>query len=75
MTGKKSKEEARYAEIIDLPHPDPQNHKRMPSAARAAQFAPFAALTGYGDAVSEKEELVRSAVLSDESGIPIFEDP
>ncbi len=42
---------------------------------RAAQFSPFAALSGYDDAVSEKEKLVQNMVLSDESGIPVFEDP
>ena len=42
-----------YADIIDLPHPNPKYHARMPRAARAAQFAPFAALVGYDDAVQE----------------------
>ncbi len=36
----------RYAEIIDLPHPDPKRHRRMPMSKRAGQFMPFAALTG-----------------------------
>ena len=42
-----------YGDIIDLPHFEPGNHKRMSLYKRAAQFAPFAALTGYGDAVKE----------------------
>ena len=42
-----------YNDIIHLPHPEPKNHPRMPMEARAAQFAPFAALTGY-DAVDRK---------------------
>ena len=42
-----------YGDIISLPHPEPEKHKRMPLYKRAAQFAPFAALTGYGDAVEE----------------------
>lgn len=46
-----------YADIIDLPHPEPQNHPRMPQENRAAQFAPFAALSGYGDAVNETARL------------------
>ena len=33
------------ADIITLPPPEPQNHRRMSMMARAAQFAPFAALT------------------------------
>ena len=46
-----------YAEIIDLPHWDPANHPRMSQADRAAQFAPYAALVGYGDMVKEEERL------------------
>lgn len=42
-----------YDDIIDLPHPTSERHPRMPMANRAAQFSPFAALTGYGDAVRE----------------------
>ena len=42
-----------YEDIIHLSHPDPRYHVRMPRAARAAQFAPFAALVGYDDAVRE----------------------
>ena len=34
----------KYDDIIDLPHPEPQTHPRMPMRDRAAQFAPFAAL-------------------------------
>ena len=32
----------KYDDIIDLPHPEPQTHPRMPMRDRAAQFAPFA---------------------------------
>ena len=39
--------EHRYDDIIDLPHPEPQRHPRMSREDRAAQFAPFAALTGF----------------------------
>lgn len=42
-----------YGDIIHLPHFEPKNHKRMSLYKRAAQFAPFAALTGYGDAIIE----------------------
>lgn len=42
-----------YDDIINLPHPDPKRHQRMSMEARAAQFAPFAALTGYGDAIKD----------------------
>jgi len=40
-----------YSDIIDLPHYEPQYHRRMPTTARAAQFAPFAALKGDGETV------------------------
>ena len=43
----------RYDDIIHLPHHVSQNHPQMPLRDRAAQFAPFAALTGYEAAVGE----------------------
>ena len=51
----------RYDEIIHLPHPVSQTHPRMGRLERAAQFSPFAALTGYDDAVRETD-LVRDGV-------------
>lgn len=42
-----------YDDIIHLPHHVSQNHPQMPLRERAAQFAPFAALTGYEAAVGE----------------------
>ena len=42
-----------YDDILDLPHPTSKKHPRMSMYARAAQFAPFAALTGYGVALQE----------------------
>ena len=42
-----------YADIIHLPHHVSTVHPPMPLEARAAQFAPFAALTGYGDAIGD----------------------
>ena len=42
-----------YDDIIRLPHHVSQNHPQMPLRDRAAQFAPFAALTGYEAAVGE----------------------
>ncbi len=46
----------KYADIIDLPHPEPKGRQRMPAGDRAAQFAPFAALTGYGELIDETHE-------------------
>lgn len=44
---------AAYDDIISLEHFEPKRHPRQPMQKRAAQFSPFAALTGYGDAVEE----------------------
>ena len=42
-----------YDDIINLEHFEPKYHKRMSPLSRAAQFAPFAALTGYDEEVKE----------------------
>ena len=46
-----------YDDIIRLPHHVSQNHPQMSMHDRAAQFAPFAALTGYEAAVGETARL------------------
>ena len=46
-----------YKDMVTRPHPDPKYHTRMPMENRAAQFAPFAALTGYEEAVEEAHRL------------------
>ena len=46
-----------YDDIIRLPHHVSRNHPQMPMLDRAAQFAPFAALTGYEAAVGETARL------------------
>ena len=46
-----------YDDIIHLPHHVSRNHSQMPLRDRAAQFAPFAALTGYEAAVGETARL------------------
>lgn len=45
-----------YDDIIDLPRPK-SKHEPMPMSDRASQFSPFAALTGYGDAIDETARL------------------
>ena len=42
-----------YSDIINLPHYEPRNHPRISMSQRAAQFAPFAALVGFEDAIDE----------------------
>lgn len=46
-----------YSDIINLPHHVSKKHKEMSPYQRAAQFAPFAALTGYEDAIKETSRL------------------
>jgi hypothetical protein len=55
-----------YEDIIDLPHPTSFRHPRMSPQERAAQFAPFAALTGYDAAVREAARLAESREGLDE---------
>ena len=55
-----------YDDIIDLPRPK-SKHEPMPMSDRAAQFSPFAALTGYGDAIDETARLTDHRIeLSEE---------
>ena len=49
----KAKYTHKYDDIINLPHHKSKKHPPMSLYARSAQFAPFAALTGYEDAVME----------------------
>ena len=46
-----------YADIVSLPHYQSQNRPHMSLYDRAAQFAPFAALTGFDDMVTEEARL------------------
>ena len=45
-----------FEDIIDMPHHVSSRHQPMSMYARAAQFAPFAALTGYEEAISMAEK-------------------
>ena len=51
-----------YDDIIHLSHPTSAKHPRMPMIDRAAQFTPFQALTGYGDAIQETARLTGEKV-------------
>lgn len=42
-----------YEDIVQLPHPISPRHPRMSDADRAAQFSPFAALSGHEEAIAE----------------------
>lgn len=68
-----SKDPHRYDDIIGLSRPVSKKHRPMPLEERAAQFAPFAALTGYTEAVKETEQEYRydeGVVYDPERGQP-----
>ena len=55
-----------YDDIIRLPHPDSPRHPRMSLYDRAAQFSPFAALTGHSAAIAETGRLTDHRAELDE---------
>ena len=58
----------KYEKILALPHHVSYKHPRMTMTGRAAQFSPFAALTGYEAAVSETARLTDAKIeLTEES--------
>lgn len=64
----KSKPEkpGKYDDMIHLPHHVSASHPQMTMAERAAQFAPFSALTGYKEMIQEIE-MVKQIVESEEN--------
>lgn len=62
----RQKQPHQYDDIIHLPHPTSKNHPRMSLTERAAQFSPFAALTGYDAAVKETARLTDRRIELDE---------
>ena len=56
----------KYDDIIDMPHHVSSTHPHMSDMDRAAQFSPFAALTGYDDAVKETARLTEQRIELDE---------
>lgn len=61
-----------YEDIIHLPHHQSTVHPQMPRAARAAQFSPFAALTGHEEAIRETARRVEQERDSRETE-PVWE--
>ena len=62
ITGKEPNPRDIYGDIIDHPHWVSPTHPPMSLYDRAAQFAPFAALTGYEDMISEEARLVDNRI-------------
>ena len=63
----------KYDDMIYMPHPEPKKHIRMSLENRAAQFSPFAALTGHSDALKETEQTVKQKAAEAEKGITDIE--
>ena len=59
----------RYDEIMELPHHVSTTRPQMPMSDRAAQFAPFAALTGYDSAIKETGRLTDERIELDEEAL------
>ena len=58
---------SKYDDIIALPHYELKYHKRMSMESRSAQFAPFAALTGYNEGIIETSRITsKEKILTEE---------
>ena len=55
-----------YDNIIEHPHHQSKTRPHMPMTKRAAQFSPFAALTGYEELIMESQRLTEERVELDE---------
>lgn len=64
----------KYEDILYKSHPVSKKHPRMSINDRAAQFAPFAALTGFEEATKETGRLTDNPVLLDENQIAELDD-
>lgn len=65
--------DTRYAGIIKMPHYTSPNRPHMSLSRRAAQFAPFAALTGYDGVIRETARQTEAAVTLDEEEIAVID--
>ena len=63
---------SKYDEIMGLPHHVSKTRPQMPTSDRAAQFAPFAALTGYDSAIKETGRLTDEKIEMDEEALNIL---
>ncbi len=55
-----------YEDIINLPHHVSRVHPQMPIKNRAAQFSPFAALSGYDLEINETARLTEERIILSE---------
>lgn len=63
------KDADRYDDIINLPHHQSAERVHMSLHDRAAQFSPFAALTGHEEAIEETARITEERIILDESAI------
>ena len=64
----------KYQSIINLEHPTSTKHSRMSRVQRAAQFAPFAALTGHDAAIQETARLTDQKIELDEEQLALLNE-
>lgn len=64
----------KYDDIIDLPHHVSPKRSRMSNYDRAAQFSPFAALTGYESVIQETARLTDAQIELDEGGKALLDE-
>ena len=65
---------SKYDDIIGLEHHVSKTHPHMSVADRAAQFAPFAALTGYEEVIDEAGRLTQQKFQADEDRLAELDD-
>ncbi|MBW3095580.1 hypothetical protein KIH75_09630 [Bifidobacterium sp. 64T4] len=63
----------KYDDIIELPHHTSRTHPRMSMHNRAAQFMPFAALTGYEDVLDRTVRANEEAIARANSPVDVAE--
>ena len=61
-----------YDDIIDLPHHVSKKHPQMSLEIRAAQFAPFEALTGHEEAVEDTVNVRENSIENEEKNYSFF---
>lgn len=68
------KDPHRYDDMLDLPHHQSATRPHMPETDRAAQFSPFAALTGYDDEIRETARLTDQRIELDENSKELLDE-
>ena len=65
----------KYGDILYVEYPYESRHRKMPNSSRAAQFAPFAALSGYEESLNARLFENISRISEEEAGIPFVDAP